>query len=823
MNASFIGSHLLGLAFPAALFSSLFYLVGASQNKKNLVLAARRATTLSFVLITAAVATLIAAFLTNDFSLLYVHNYSSSSLPVFYKLTGLWAGLDGSILFWTWLVSLYSVIVLAQHKGKNDDWLPVVNAVMMGVILFFLGLILFAQNPFTPLGTDAADGRGLNPLLQNIAMVVHPPALYMGFTGFTVPFAFVVAALVTRRLDSTWIDLTRRWTLVPWGFLTLGLILGGAWAYVELGWGGFWAWDPVENAALMPWLLGTAYLHSVMVQKKRGMLMAWNVCLIILTFLLTIFGTYLTRSGVVQSVHAFSEGNLGPFFLGFMGAIFFFSLYLILTRWPDLKGKPLLVSVASKESAFVLNNIIFVVACFAVIWGTLFPTLTEAVMGQRVTVGIPFFNRIMAPIGLILLALMGIGPMISWKKGTMKNFTSNLALPLAAGGAAGALAVGMGITQWYAAGSAALITFVLATLVLEFARGMRVVRIQQKTSWAGSFVELFSKARRRYGGYIVHLGALLIFMGIAGTLYKGEADFSLMPGKDFAFRGYRFHYVEPNMERDEHRANVSATVVLFRGDSELGTLIPAKNFYFTSEQPSTEAAVYQTFLEDVYLIIGVIDPESKRADFRVTVNPMISFVWAGGFVILLGILILLAPKGMKAPSALVLVGALGLSLMSVTASAQMEASPMHQEEGGDPFIVLPPGDARLPRLKGLCDKIICQCGGCVRMALSSCTCGFAKEEKQKLLSLMATETDDEILGRFIQRYGLTVLATPPETGFFRIGYWAPPVVTVLALLFGGALIWKKRKRYPGGAGFKAPPPLALDDEFAKALKKELED
>lgn len=822
MNVSFIGSHLLALAFPVALFSGLFYLIGFRQKRANLVVAAQRGTYLTFGLITAAVFVLVGSFLTNNFSLSYVHSYSSRSLPLYYKFAGLWAGLNGSILFWTWLVSLYGAIVLTQNRKKYPDWMPVINAVMMTVILFFLGLMIFANNPFTPLPQIPEDGTGLNPLLQNLAMSVHPPSLYLGFTGFTVPFAFVIAALTIKRLDSTWIDLTRKWTIIAWGFLTLGLILGGAWAYVELGWGGFWAWDPVENAALMPWLLATAYLHSVMIQKKRGMLMAWNVSLVCLTFILTIFGTYLTRSGIVASVHAFSEGNLGPFFLGFLALTFLVSFYLIATRWSLLEGKPFLVSVFSKESAFLLNNVMLLVSALAVIWGTLFPTLTEAVTGQRVTVGIPFFNRIMAPIGLILLALMGVGPMISWKKATVKNVTANLVAPLAAGLVTFAVAVYFGLRQWYALGSVLLITFVFGTLIIEFVRGIRVMRIQKGLSYSTAFLELFIQSNKRYGGYIVHVGVLLIFMGIAGTIFKSEVDFSLTPGQSFDYRGYHFDYVRPNMVQDANKASVYAMVNLSRKGKLLAVMNPAKFIYFSSEQPTTEVAIHQTTFEDVYLIIGTVDPKTKRADFRLTLNPLITFIWIGGFVILMGVGILLAPRGLKAAGKTLVLALLLFPVFPHSGKAAVDAMapPVHQEEGGDPFAMLPPTDPRSGRFRGLAEKILCQCGGCVRMSLATCTCAFAKKEKEHILAILDNHSDGEILGEFVDKYGLTVLTTPPEKGFFRLGYWMPPLMTAGGLIWGVCFIWKRRRSLTPSHPQKLQP---ANDSYASALKKELEE
>ena len=757
---------------------------------------AGKATFFVFFLLTFAVLLLIGAFITNEFGLIYVAGYSSRSLPLFFKVTGLWAGLDGSILFWTWLVSLYSVIVWSTQKNRNPDWLPTLNGVMSFIILFFVSIMVFANNPFAPSLHTPPDGKGLNPLLQNIAMVFHPPSLYLGFTGFSVPFSFALAALRTRRLDSAWIDATRRWVIVAWFFLTLGLILGGAWAYVELGWGGFWAWDPVENAALMPWLLATAYLHSVIIQKKRGMLMTWNVTLICLTFLLTIFGTYLTRSGIVQSVHAFSEGNLGPFFLGFMQLIIVVSAYFIITRLNDLKSRNRLVSQFSKENAFILNNILFVFATFTVIWGTLFPTVSEWLTGHRTTVGIPFFNKIMAPIGLLLLALMGIGPMISWKKSSWINFKRNLLLPLVLG-FFGCIAFWiLGIRQWYALGSFALVLFVLTTVYLEFYRGIHALRLQNKTDAWTAFKQLFVTSNRRYGGYVVHLGVLLIFIGIAGCVFKQEVDFALKPGEVYNFAGHSFRYVEPLINEDEHRTSVAVRIEILKGEKILATLIPARNFYKQSEQPSTEASIYHTLLQDIYVIVGNMDTTTSRADLRVTFNPLISYVWVGGFVILLGVVLLLMPSqkgGLKSTSTLASI--LFMLFLWGYPLSPVYAQGMHVETGEDPFIFLDKDSPRYHQIKEISGKIICQCGGCVRMDLASCTCSFAKGEHNKIMSMLDQGMNEEgILDAFVKKYGMPVLTEPPNRGAFRLGAALPLVMLPIVFILGIILIAKKRRK-----------------------------
>lgn len=805
MNAySVFGSQFLALALPVSLYSALLFLIGFYQGRPRLVLSAERATILIFWLLTLASLSLIGAFVMDRFDILYVYNYSNATLPLFYKITGLWAGLDGSLLFWTWLLGLYAFIILRKHRHKNPDWMPVINVVMMAIIIFFLSLLIFANNPFTPNPREVLDGKGLNPLLQNIAMVIHPPCLYLGFTGFAVPFAFSIAALVSRRVDMNWIEDSRRWTLVAWGFLTLGLILGGAWAYVELGWGGFWAWDPVENAGLMPWLTASAYLHSVITQKKRGMLALWNVCLIMLTFILTIFGTYLTRSGIVQSVHAFSESNLGPYFLIFIGIVVLVCLYLVISRVALLRNENILDSFLSKEAAFLLNNIILLVGCLAVFWGTLFPTISEWVTGERITVGIPFFNRIMAPIGLVLLLLMAIGPMISWRRASFHNFRHNLLFPMTAGFLA-MLVTLIWVGQWYVLGSVFFIVATLGTLALEFARGMKAMAVQRHArSWPSQLVALFLRANRRYGGYVVHLGVLLIFMGIAGTVFKTELDFRLSPGQERDFAGYRLYYNRPVLTEDTHKTSMIAEVSVFKGKEKLTDLAPAKFFYKNTEQPTTEVDLYQTALWDLYLIIGSMDPQSGQADFRASLNPLISFIWLGGIVILVGVGIILLPQGLQGSKVPVLVLLVGLSSIlpgSVRAQITGEGDPhSHRLEAGAPldFAELSPEQGVL--FRAVSEQLICQCRGCVRMSLASCTCDYAHKEKQLIIGrISAGATEAQIRQEFIDRYGLSVLAMPPEEGFFQIGYWFPLGLLLIACLFGILTMtrWVRGRRMQG--------------------------
>ncbi|QQR81348.1 MAG: cytochrome c biogenesis protein CcsA [Deltaproteobacteria bacterium] len=830
---SYFGSNLLSLAYPVTLFSALIFLAGVKRGLKGLVVAGQRATVLSCALLTAAVVTLIWAFLSNDYSISYVARYSNATLPFFYKLTGLWAGLDGSILFWTWLVSVYAVVVLGQNREKHALWMPWINATLMGIIFFFLTLILFANNPFTPISPVPADGQGLNPLLQNLAMVVHPPCLYLGFTGFSVPFAFVIAALVTRKLDSVWIEATRRWVLVAWLFLTVGLILGGAWAYVELGWGGYWAWDPVENAALMPWLVATAYLHSVMIQKKRGMLMIWNVSLIILTYMMTIFGTYLTRSGVVQSVHAFSGSKLGPYFLIFLAIILVVGFGLIASRLKELKSQHSLESYLSKESAFLINNVLLLVATFTVLWGTLFPTLSEAVTGDRISVGPPFFNKIMGPVGLVLLALMGFGPMISWKRSTLVNLKNNLLGPFLFALAALGIAFGLGLRQWYALTTTLLVAFVLGTLYLEFSRGTRVVSRQKQLPLLAAFFDLIIHANRRYGGYIIHLGVLFLFIGIAGNIFQAEGDFSVKRGESFDFQGYRFIYQEPVIAESEHKSDLVAKMTLEKDGKKLADLAPAKYFYKTTNQPTTEVDMYHAPFKDVYLVLGDIDQTTEIAQLRVIINPLISFVWLSGLTMFLGTIIVLLPRVARVkPSSvaivLILLSGFLMNPSQVYAQAAQSASESHMSTEAppntvDPFENRSPEDPVYQRLKSIGKTFmsvwwLCQNG-------SSCLyLRFCKKERARIFAMMqSNQSDDDILKAFIEQYGTTVLTVPPEKGFYIVGYQMPLLLLVGCLIIVGIIIkvWSGRTSASQAIGKLEIP--SANDPYTEKLSKELKD
>ncbi len=488
---------------------------------------------------------------THDFNIEYVAAYTSRNLPPYYIVSAFWAGQKGSLLFWAMVLSLFASLAQLLTSRRYAHLMPYVAGVTSAVVAFFVSVMLFGSNPFERLAFTPADGRGLNPQLQNVGMVIHPPMLYLGYISITIPFAFAIAALLTRRLDTGWIQAIRKWTLVSWLFLSIGITLGMWWAYVELGWGGYWAWDPVENASLLPWLTMTAFLHSVMIQEKRGMLKRWNLGLIIGTFLLSIFGTFITRSGVIASVHSFTQSNVGYFFLGFLVVAAVLSFTLLYTRWPQLEAEVQLESMLSREAAFLFNNLLLVGIAFSVLWGTLFPILSEAVRGTKITVGPPFFNRVNVPLGLLLLALTGIGPLIAWRKASAANLRRQFVArwpraPITLSGSRSPPACATPIRSWHWR----LAGFVAGTIVQEFYRGVRARRRMHGESVPVAFLRLIERNRRRYGGYIVHVGILIYFAAFAGMAFKVQQEVTLKPGESVDIRSPFGHHIPFHPCRD---------------------------------------------------------------------------------------------------------------------------------------------------------------------------------------------------------------------------------------------------------------------------------
>lgn len=634
------GELLLYLALIAIAGTTVASVTGAVHRSERWTESARFGTYAVFGLLTCASMALIQLFVAEDYSVKYVHHYSDRSMPLFYKITSFWGGQDGSLLFWVWVLSSWAAMAVHQNRARNRAILPYTITALMVVSGFFVVTMIFAANPFeTYLGAAPTDGRGLNPLLQNPYMVIHPPTLYLGYIGWTIPFCFAIGALAHGRLDYEWIGAMRRWCLVAWVLLTVGLILGGLWAYEELGWGGYWAWDPVENAAFMPWLTGTAFIHSIQVQERRQMYKAWNLVLIILTFLLTMLGTMMTRSGVVQSVHAFAQSNIGGWFGWFIGGATVVSFGLLIWRLPRLKPTHQLESVLSREFAFLANNWILLAAAFFVTFATLFPSLFEFVSGQTVNVGPSFFNIWMIPIGLVLLFLTGVGPLLSWRKSTGRSILQQFALPSSLGVATAVGLLIAGFRDGWAVTSLGLSAFVFATITQEFWRGARHRIRKSEESAALAMVTMMQRAKRRYGGYVVHFGIAMMFVGFAGNAFKAEQDVQLKPGETHDIRSYTIRFDRLRFADDGQKNMVTADLTVFRRgtDEKLAKLAPAKWFYRKPEdQVTTEVDKLSSLREDLYLVLGGFDGRQQSVALQVKVNPLVNYVWLGTAFMMLG-------------------------------------------------------------------------------------------------------------------------------------------------------------------------------------------
>jgi cytochrome c-type biogenesis protein CcmF len=646
-----VGSLSLAIAWALALYGTVVAPAGAHLRRRDFVASAEHAMLSVWALVVIASIALLYALVTHDFSIAYVAHYSSTTLPLQYVIAAFWGGQAGSLLFWLLILTSMGAIVILQNNERNRQFMPYVNCVVMLVSLFFLSMVNFVTPPFEQLAFVPPEGRDLNPLLQNYWMTIHPPALYLGYVACTIPFAFAIGALITGRLDEVWIRTTRRWTLFAWFFLSLGNLFGAEWAYLVLGWGGYWAWDPVENAAFLPWLTCTAFLHSVMIQEKKSMLKVWNMVLVILTFLLTIFGTFLTRSGVISSVHSFTQSGLGPFFLGFLGFLTVISVGLLIWRLPALRSENELDSLLSRESAFLLNNLVLVGIAFAVFWGTIFPVISEAVRGVKITVGPPFFNKVNAPLGLILLFLTGVGPAIAWRRASRRSLQRNFLVPTALALGGGLVLVIAGMRHFYALLSFSLCIFVLTVTFLEFYRGVRARRAMVGESVPVALFRLTAKNRRRYGGYIIHIGVVFMFLAITGTsAFRVEKQITLNPGEKFPIGDYTLRYDSVEPEENDHYAAIRAKMAVLQDNRQIDTLYPEKRFYKRPEQPTTEVAIRSTRGSDLYVVLGAFDQESRMVTIQAYINPLIGFLWWGGLVLMAGTVVTIWPSRSTAPA-----------------------------------------------------------------------------------------------------------------------------------------------------------------------------
>ncbi len=649
-----VGELSLWVAVLMAAWTTTVSWAGGYQRRPDLVFSGERAMYATFAFTLLASIGLWYALFTHDFSLRFVASYTSSNLPSVYTFTAFWAGQAGSMLFWTLILSLYGALAVYFNRSRLREMMPWVTGTMGVVTLFFLLATAFGANPFERLDWTPADGRGMNPQLQNPGMAIHPPMLYFGYVATAVPFAFAIGALVTRQLDGQWLAAVRRWALLSWFFLTIGIVLGMWWAYVELGWSGYWAWDPVENSSLLPWLTGTAFLHSIMIQEKRGMLRKWNVTLVVLTFLLSILGTFITRSGVIESVHAFARSSVGPWFLSFLAVATVLTAVLVSTRLKDMEAKAELESMVSREAAFLYNNLVLVGIAFTTLWGTLFPILSEWVQGEKITVGIPFFNSVNTPLGLLLLALTGIGPLIAWRRASTANLRRQFLTPVIAGLAVTAVLLLLGMRHFYALVFYGLAAFVATTITLEFTKGIGARRRMYQEGLASAAVRLVVRNRRRYGGYVVHFGVVVMFAAFAGMYFKKDyAEVELKAGETFTAEdpwGDSWTFTSQGMSRYKtlNREVTAITLAIAQNGEPRGYLLAEKRQHFdasgaTTFEPSTEVAIREMARQDVYVFFsGLLDAET--AILHINFNPLVIWVWIGGFIMAFGGVIVMWPQ-----------------------------------------------------------------------------------------------------------------------------------------------------------------------------------
>jgi len=647
------GSVALIAALAFAAYGVIAGALGGALRSLRVTRSAERATLAFFVMITVAVAVLEVLILSDNFNNAYVASHSNRDLPFYYKIAVLWAGQEGSLLFWTFLLSIYGGLAVLLNHRKNRQLMPYVVAIVMATGAFFTSVVFFVANPFgeltltTAAGTQSLtlpDGNGLTPALQYNSMVIHPPMLYLGYVGFVVPFAFAMAALITRQLGDNWIRVTRRWTMVPWMFLGTGILMGAHWAYEVLGWGGYWGWDPVENASLLPWLAGTAFLHSVMIQEKRGMLKVWNIVLVITTFFLCIFGTFLTRSGIVSSVHAFAQSAIGPFFAVFLAIIVFFSLTLLFLRLDYLKSENKLDSVVSRESGFLFNNWVLLAAVFAVLWGTIFPIISKLVEGTTVSVGPPFFNKTTIPMGLLLLFLTGAGPLLAWRKTSFKSLRQNFTIPLAIAVVAGGVLFALGVRDVYAWMALFLCAFVAVTIFQEFYKGARTRQRVYNENFVAALYNLTMRNTRRYGGYVIHFGIVLLFIGFSGLAFRTETKATMAEGDLLRINDYMLRCQTLTEGEDPNYIYQRAVLTVTKAGRALGVLDPERRLYKASQEPISHVAIHSSLVEDLYVVVAGADSDSGKAVVEAFVNPMVGWVWIGGAVVFWGTLLAMVPS-----------------------------------------------------------------------------------------------------------------------------------------------------------------------------------
>ncbi|QSO54690.1 heme lyase CcmF/NrfE family subunit [Alicyclobacillus curvatus] len=655
-----IGEIVLHVLFVVVIISLAIHLAAIFTGRTDLRKWSRYSMTAQFLLVATASTCLIWLLVRGNLSYAYVVQYTSAGLSLIYKIAAFWGGDAGSLLFWSLVLTMYGMVVAFSRHPDSHRMLPIVSLIVTGVTFFYTTLLNVGVDPFLRLPKPAAIGDGLNPLLQNPGMTVHPVNVYLGYVGFTIPYAYAMAGLILNKTDATWLRVTRRWTLISWLFLGVGIIYGAHWSYEELGWGGYWAWDPVENAALLPWVTATAFLHSSIVQERKGMLKAWNVVLVTLTYFLSLLGTYLVRSGVLWSIHAFANGLLGTYYLVFMAIIFVFSVVLMILRWPSLRPERRFEAVVSKETGFMLNNILFLGVTFAVLWGTVFPLVSEAATGHKMMVSAPFYNAVALPLAVCIIFLMGIGPMIAWRRASVQSVVRAIVVPMLVAVALG-LAVTAALRAMYTPGTSLLSTlgiisafYALITVGVEYVRSVCTRMEFTGDAWFPSLLRLLNNKRSRFGGYLVHVAIAVIALGIVGSgAYQIHTQQTLNIGGTAKLGPYEVRFVGLGVGQGQAGTTrrMYANLLVSRNGQTLGVLRPAATFYANGQSPTTDVALYSRPMRDLYVVMLGTEGQNK-AIFDIHVNPMVQFIWFGGYLFIFGTLISLWPaKRKKADSA----------------------------------------------------------------------------------------------------------------------------------------------------------------------------
>ncbi len=794
--------------------------LAAGGGRPRLLQAARTGAYGTIALVGLGVLVLAYAFVSHDFRLDYVARHSDRSMSTPWLIAALWGGQDGSLLWWLFLTAVFCGICVAWLKGRYRELQPYVIATQMSILIFLAVLMLFAANPFrTQLAGATPDGEGLNQQLRNFYMIIHPPSLYTGFTSAAVPFSFAIAALVTGRLDNEWIIATRKWMLFSWLFLSIGNALGMLWAYEELGWGGYWAWDPVENAAFLPWLTASAYVHSTMIQERRGMLKTWNITLICLTFLLTYFGTFLTRSGLIASVHAFAQTNIGKYFVGYMLVVVAVCVTLIVRRADKLRSDAKFDSVLSREMAFLVNNWGLVGIMLFIALATMWPTISEHLLQAKATVGPTFYNAFVPPIALVLIFLMGTAPLLGWRKTTERLFYQSFTFPVAASLVAGAIHLAIGKKIGFPAfvqaeavqqtllwrelawlqGKLPLITTMLvvfnfAVVGQEFYRGVAARRKNKPESVITALGRLVSKSRRRYGGYIIHVGIAVMFFGFVGRAWGIDSEASLELGESVTIGDYQLTHRGTRRETDREKMAITADIDLVHKGKPVGQIHPARwIFKAKPEQPETKTAIYHTFRGDLMVQTGMMNPETKAVSLQLHVNPLVSYVWLGVIILVLGALTAMWPElSYQEAGAFAYVRAIGVAATLVMLSVLLAMAPAtaygQQQEMKRYGVV----EEQSPKEKALFAQLLCGCGTCPHEPLSTCTCPWAHEMRDKVRAdLAAGRSAEEIIREYAQKYGSDSVLVQVDQGGAR-ALWALPLVAFVA---GGGIVYNfLRKR-----------------------------